>query len=270
MRLADIVVTVDPSPSGQDRVAAAIRLAARTGARLTGVYMWPTSGLIAVERAGEAAREAVAGELAEEARAAFERDAGAVSVATDWAVGERAGDVGGLIDLARAADLAVTGLPPSPGEGSDPGSFDVEALVVGAGRPVLGLPFAALPATIGRQAAVAWDGSRESARAVHDALPLLGDAVSLRIVSIGSGDGSASADRLAAHLARHGLATTIDRDHGLHLDSPAEEILARLALPEVDLLIAGAFGHSRTAERLFGGASRIFLHQMMVPVLVSH
>jgi nucleotide-binding universal stress UspA family protein len=73
-----------------------------------------------------------------------------------------------------------------------------------------------------------------------------------------------------SHLSRLGIAATIDADASLSMDSTGDEILSRLQSPEVDLLVAGAFGHSRTQERLFGGVSRIFLHQMMIPVLVSH
>ena len=149
--------------------------------------------------------------------------------------------------------------------------LDVEALVVGCGRPVLGLPPGKLPDRIGRNIVIAWDASREAGRAVHDALPFLHDARSVRVISLISGHhGASDADVLVAHLKRLSIAATIDLDHRLHSNSPADEILSRLQSPEADLLVAGAFGHSRLGERFFGGASRTFLHQMMIPVLVSH
>jgi nucleotide-binding universal stress UspA family protein len=174
----------------------------------------------------------------------------------------------GIVRYARVADLVVAGISPVPSELPD---LDIEGLVVGAGRPVLGLPPGKLPDRIGRNIVIAWDDSREASRAVHDALPFLHDARSVRVLSLGNGHRvTDSADLLLAHLRRQGVPATMDPDHGLHADSPADEILSRLQSPEADLLVAGAFGHSRLGERLFGGASRTFLHQMMIPVLVSH
>jgi nucleotide-binding universal stress UspA family protein len=209
-----------------------------------------------------------ASETAEEIRAEFERTLRERGVAGAWEIGAESADLAGILHHARSADLVITGISPVPAELP---ALDVEALVVGCGRPVLGLPPGKLPDRIGRNIVIAWDDSREAARAVHDALPFMHDARSVRVISIGNGQRSASpAERLVAHLGRSGIAATMDRDRTLHSDSPADEILSRLQSPEADLLVAGAFGHSRMGERLFGGASRTFLHQMMIPVLVSH
>ena len=277
MRLGDILVTLDPSRTGRARMQVGVELAARARARMIGYYVGPTAGLYADTSAagpwspgGEAAEIAVpAGETAEEIRDEFETTLKGRGLAGTWAIGAKSADLDGIVHHARSADLVIIGISPVA---SDLPDFDIEALVVACGRPVLGLPPGKLPDRIGRNIVIAWDDSREAGRAVHDALPFLHDARSVRVISIGNGHhrGVNSAELLVAHLGRHGIAATIDRDHTLHSNSPADEILSRLQSPEADLLVAGAFGHSRIGERLFGGASRTFLHQMMIPVLVSH
>ncbi len=281
MRLADIVIALDPSTPGREHMHAALKLASRFGAHATGYYTGPTSGVVRDPRAGmrpaaggepsSPGAVVAAGDLAEDLRSAFELEAKARGVEAVWVLGAKPADRSGLVALARYADLVVCGLAPVPGYQEDFPTIDLEALVVEAGCPILGLPVAPVPESIGRNAVVAWDGSREASRAVRDALPLLRDAESVTIISIGAGDHALDAPaNLVAHLKRSGVAATIDVDHRLHLDTTGDEILNRLESPDLDLLVAGAFGHSRASERLFGGASRSFLHQMMVPVLVSH
>jgi nucleotide-binding universal stress UspA family protein len=135
---------------------------------------------------------------------------------------------------------------------------------------VLGILPGNLSEKIGKSVAIAWDGSREASRAAHDAVPFLQEAESIRIISIAATHPVDTGDELQVHLRRQEIAAAVDIDRGLHVESPAEEILMRLQFPEADLLVAGSFGRSRFSEYLFGGASRTFLHQMMIPVLVSH
>jgi nucleotide-binding universal stress UspA family protein len=117
---------------------------------------------------------------------------------------------------------------------------------------------------------IAWDGSRQASRAMHDALPFLHEAATVQLVSVEDDAlASASANVAVEHLKRLGISATID--HQLDLRLPvAEEILSRIERNGIDLLVAGAFGHSRLIEHIVGGTSRSLLHQMMVPVLVSH
>lgn len=271
MRYGDIVVTLDPSRDGRMRMRVSLELAARAHAHLTGYYVGPTTGLVtdtvstAPWPVGDTATVTVsAADAVEDLRIEFESVLKERGVRGAWTLGSGASDLSGLLRHARAADLVITGISPVP---PDHPEIDVEALVVEGGRPVLGLPPGRLPDRIGRNIVIAWDGSRASSRAVHDALPFLHDARSVQVISIG---GEEAAGLLLEHLQRLGVPATLDRDQHLYSDTPADEILSRLQSPEADLLVAGAFGHSRLGERLFGGASRTFLHQMMIPVLVSH
>jgi nucleotide-binding universal stress UspA family protein len=275
MRYGDIVVTLDPSRDGRMRMRVSFELAARAHARLTGYYVGPTTGLVSETIAtdswpvGEGATvSAPAADTVENLRSEFESVLRERGISGAWVLGAGTADLSGLLHHARSADLVITGIWPVPPEYPE---IDVEALVVESGRPILGLPPGRLPDRIGRNIVIAWDESRAASRAVHDALPFLHDARSVRVVSIGNGQRAVEAPRLLlAHLQRLGVAVTIDEDRRLYSETPADEILSRLQSPEADLLVAGAFGHSRLGERLLGGASRTFLHQMMIPVLVSH
>ena len=215
--------------------------------------------------------EVSAGDIAEQVRVEFEDDLKSKDLGGSWILGERSADLSDLVARARCVDLVVAALAPLPGYPAGLQPIDIDAVVVECGRPVLGLPVANLPEKIGSDIVVAWDGSREAARALHDALPFLRLARSVRIMSLHWGGGSpGGAELVLSHLHRHRVPATIDANTTITMDTPEDEILGRLQMPEADLLIAGAFGHSRLRERLFGGASRTFLHQMMIPVLVSH
>jgi nucleotide-binding universal stress UspA family protein len=276
MHFGDIVVTIDATRSGHTRLQVGLALAARSGARLLGFYLSSVEGLLTETVsfgpwpfAGELVNASIpAGEIEERVRDEFETALKQQGLDGDWLLGDAAADLHGVLEQGRCADLIIAGLTVAPSDLSQP---DIERLVVGSGRSVLGLPPGNIPEGVGRVIAIAWDASREASRAVHDAIPFLQEAESIRIVTItGPHHPADTADDLQAHLRRLGIAASVDIDRGLHVESPAEEILMRLQVPEADLLVAGAFGHSRFSERLFGGASRTFLHQMMIPVLVSH
>jgi nucleotide-binding universal stress UspA family protein len=132
------------------------------------------------------------------------------------------------------------------------------------------IPVMATSEQIGTNIMIAWDGSRQASRAMHDALPFLHDATTVQIVSIDADLlATASVNEAVAHLHRLGITATIDDQLDLRLPV-GQEILSRIDRYGVDLLVAGAFGHSRLIEHIVGGASRSLLHQMMVPVLISH
>jgi nucleotide-binding universal stress UspA family protein len=168
-------------------------------------------------------------------------------------------------------------------------------VVTQAGGPVLVLPFGAaglrgeMPGNvggndsgrIGQQVVVAWDASREAARALHSALPLLGMARQVTLVTVDTAPpGHASADARSADplpwLARHGIIAT----HVMHtMNAPklgqrrhpiGETLLSLCGDTGADLLVMGAYAHSRLRETLLGGVTRTILEKMTVPVLMAH
>jgi nucleotide-binding universal stress UspA family protein len=178
-----------------------------------------------------------------------------------------------VMEHGRASDLIVASqIDP---EWTMTGAFDFpDRLALESGRPVLIVPYAGTYGEVGKRIMIAWSGKREGARAVFDALPLLkgAEAVTLLCV-VGKGTDAEPGDlpgaEIAATLARHGVKVTVQKSHGEEIGA-ADEILSRLADSNSDLLVMGAYGHSRLREMVFGGVTRHILRHMTVPTLMSH
>ncbi len=151
-------------------------------------------------------------------------------------------------------------------------SHIAEDVVLSSGRPALVVPYIGAAKTIGERVMVAWDASREAARAVHDALPVLERAKSAVVLVINPHRGNHGAEPgadIALHLARHGV--EVEAQHLEVNDlSVADALLSRLADNGIDLLVMGAYGHSRLRELVLGGVTRQIFQEMTVPVLMSH
>jgi len=259
MQFGDILVCMDRAETGRERTQLVLALAVRSHARVVGYYLPPR------QKGGEGEVENL-----DDAAADFARQLTMHSLEGTWIVAGASHREEEIATLARYVDLVVVGLGDPDDPASDPERLDTEQLVIGCGRPVLGIPIANVPERIGENILVAWDGSREAARALHDAIPFLRDAATIKIASIESKRTSVGGpSAVVAHLQRLGISATVDTmtDLGLPIE---DEIFTRVDWEHVDLLVAGAFGHSRVRERVLGGVSRSLLHQMMVPVLVSH
>jgi nucleotide-binding universal stress UspA family protein len=170
-----------------------------------------------------------------------------------------------LVEYARLRDLTI--MP----ESND--RWYAEAVMFGSGRPTLILPQnpRSRPFELGT-VAVAWDFSRAAARAVSDAMPLLEKAKKVRIVTVLNEkrlDDKHSAEELAKNLSRHGIDVVLDRVDAR--GRPAGGILeAYVASHELDLLVMGAYGHSRLREFILGGATNSLLSKPPLPILFSH
>jgi nucleotide-binding universal stress UspA family protein len=149
-----------------------------------------------------------------------------------------------------------------------------EQLVLASGRPVLLIPYIGAGATMGERVVIGWDASREAARAVSDALPILERAASVVVVTINPrqrdfGHGEMPGTDIALHLARHGVKVEVQRVETRDMDV-GNALLSHLAGQSADLLVMGGYGHSRLREIVLGGATRTVLGDMTVPVLMSH
>ena len=170
-----------------------------------------------------------------------------------------------LVEYARLRDLTI--MP----ESND--RWYAEAVMFGSGRPTLILPQnpRSRPFELGT-VAVAWDFSRAAARAVSDAMPLLEKAKKVRIVTVLNEkrlDDKHSAEELAKNLSRHGIDVVLDRVDAR--GRPAGGVLeAYVASHELDLLVMGAYGHSRLREFILGGATNSLLSKPPLPILFSH
>jgi nucleotide-binding universal stress UspA family protein len=277
----DLLVVLDSGADTRGRIDLAAALAERFAAHLVGLYAIPSSDL--QRRAGYAdlaALEPVYREWrarvlaqAEETREAFEHAAQLRGLATEWRGAVEGSEADPALH-ARYADLAILGQ-------RDPDNDEMalvrprpERVTLASGRPILVVPYAGHFATVGRCALVAWNASREAARAVADAMPLLAAAETVTVLAVDphpgpDGHGDLPGADIALHLARHGVKAQIERT--VSTDVPIGEVLlSRAADLGADLLVMGAYGHSRARELLLGGATRSILASMTIPVLMSH
>ena len=173
---------------------------------------------------------------------------------------------------AHYADLIV--LPSAAGADAAAAHEYFVNLLIGSGRPILVVPPSCHLKTPVSRAVIAWQPSRESARAVHDALPLLktADSVDVLVIDPEIGEfahGDQPGADIAAHLAKHGLKVQVYvRARMGH--SIAASILQHAKEVGADLLVAGGYGHSRFREFMLGGVTRDLLRLTHLPVLFSH
>jgi nucleotide-binding universal stress UspA family protein len=281
MELRDILVFVDDSASSDQRVDLAMAIARDHHASLDAVFLPARrdaggqpggSSMAALGRdSAPSANLSSSATQIESAERCFHDRRCALGIEGDWYVLEPR-DVGKAVGLARTADLIVIGQ-------ADRGARRTAALnpadiVVACGQPVLVVPFAGQFPEIGRQALVAWDGTPEAARALNQAFPLIRNASAVTLVTIAGprwevSRGCPAISSVIRHLARHGIEARAEQlprgDIGI-----CDILLSRSADHGADLLIAGAFPHSKLRESLFGSVSRQLFRQMTIPVLMSH
>ena len=174
-----------------------------------------------------------------------------------------------IVDQARHADLLMTGMPGH--EPADPTRAAAGDLVMQCGRPVLLVPQA--PATPSLDhVMVAWKDTREARRAALDALPLLACATHVTLVEIAAGEDMAAARQRLADVSRwlaaHGITAEVVTAASLDDDAAQLDSLARSS--GANLIVAGAYGHSRLREWAFGGVTRTLLRRGDCCAMLSH
>lgn len=178
-----------------------------------------------------------------------------------------------VADRGRYADLIVMGQPSKETSYVTP-DMTFEAALVETGRPVLIVPKGQVPRTVGKSVVIAWNGTREAARATFDAVPVLTAAKTdkVTIICVETLTDQLSEIRLGSELAK-----TLAR-HNLDVevaqvpveDSVGNTLLTQARNLNADLLIMGCYGHARIREFVFGGATDHVLHNMEIPVLMAH
>lgn len=293
--LQHLVILVNDSPRAQAVAALGARLACDHQAVSTVLYAaapLPVTAYLTPEAASLGARLMLEAEQARRDQAAqrvaeASRATGvalAMQTCTDDPLSE-------VLAQARTADLLVLGQRAFDGSDGTASNFAARVLV-GAGCPVLFVPQVNAERgavgdapRCGTRVLVAWSDSRESARALRDALPLLRRASSVELLRFSS-DAALGAESLApvaAHLRRHGVQAvctvrTMRPDSISERmtatwtpDAPiAEALLSHAADVDADLIVMGGYGHPRAWELMLGGVTRTLLQSMTVPVLMSH
>lgn len=262
------------------RTAAAIELARHFEAHLVGLA---ATGLVEMPVIADASGSfenlaelawTVLREDAEKAAETFREACQAADLPSFEAVVDVSDRVSSLVHHAHCSDLCIVSQASLDAPGRHRQQREVEQMVLQCARPTLLLPDIGNFETIGSRALVAWDDSREAARAISDALPLLRRASQVQVISwIESiADDEALQDKRLQALQRWLMWQGVTAEVRTETSTIAvpEALLSRAADMQADLVVMGAYGHARWTERMLGGATRGILASMTSPVLMSH
>ncbi len=276
MGMKHLLVHVDSSQPSALRLDFAVALAQRFQARLTGLFAQKDSfgpSLVARRASDRLVKDR------EDARLLFEAAVRSGGVQGEWwqvEHGEHTGLVMQVVICARYADLTILGQH-DPESSMTPEDM-VEQVLLNAGRPVLVFPrlgrYGGRSRPAGRKVLIAWNGSREAARAVNDAIPLMQKAESVTILAVQAGEtprdaGPVPPVDIAAHLRSHGVEAAYERV-ALAEIAFADTVLNRCHEMEADLLVMGGYGQYSFPMLYRGGNTRHILRALTLPTLLSH
>ena len=284
----NVLVHVSDSERSRKVLSCAAMVAAAHGANLRavhavqplylGVGLTPESAMIAAQHGQEAERDRTA-----KARHLVLEASRASGMSIEFE-SPRGDPVESISERSWVADLAVVGQPFDE-DMDGPSRRIASKVLVAAGCPVLFVPGAGFVESCGTRVLVAWSATRESARALRDALPMLQRAAAVEVLRFGPAAPGADEplDGVVAYLQAHGVSATgavkpvREISFGERMLTPtvveasiAELLLSHAADIDVDLIVMGGYGHTRTYELVLGGVTRTMLGSMTVPVLMSH
>jgi nucleotide-binding universal stress UspA family protein len=275
--LGEIVVFIDGHIETAGILEFAAIIAQEHGSRLISVFMQPEPAATSPEMFARGtgisnvieAHHARLEQVEAERRAQFEDIVRRHGIRSEWrSLPYLSSEVG---VHAYYADMVVIARPEFAGHTAGPPGL-AESLVLSSGRPIIVFP----PRGTGSQAnriLVAWNATRESIRAVADALPLLVRAKAVEVLVVDhernrAGHGQEPGADIARHLARHGAHVGVRRQSSGGKDV-GQLLLSQAAAFGADLLVMGAYGHSQLREWMFGGVTRTVLYEAGLPVLMS-
>jgi nucleotide-binding universal stress UspA family protein len=289
MSFKSILVALDGSAAGQSVLSTAVAVASALEAHLE-VFHVRADSKEAVPLLGEGMSGAMIEEMidladresadrARDARAAYETCIGANNlqvvergpangVSVSWR--EETGREDEMVARhGRATDLIVAGRPRSDAE--RPSMLTLHAALFETGQPVLVAPPTA-PARVGRKIAIAWNGSAESARAVSAAVQFLTAAEEVTALAIETDKmlGRLAPETLASHLSWHGVEIGVRRISVSQGKPVGQTLLAEAANAGADMLIMGAYTHSRVVQIILGGVTRYVLNNSEIPLFMAH
>jgi nucleotide-binding universal stress UspA family protein len=283
MTFKTIVVNLNHEARVTELIAAAALVARPTEAHVVGLYVMPPLFMpsdVILPMGAEFYDQQIAAHKAqaERIRIIFERLTKGEPFVAEWRCYGDAGSAyqsiaDGVVAQSRAAELMI--VSQSASGIAPPMLTDIpERVAIESGRPVLIIPVSWNATAFGDKITVAWNDSKESTRAAFDSLPFLRRASVIRLLTAGGQtdqDGAStlpSAD-IAQTLSHHGF----NVDVGMIEDAgrnAAAALMARVVADGSDMLVMGAYGHSRMREFILGGTTREVLKSMTVPVLMAH
>ena len=275
MAIRNVLVHVADDSRCADRIGLACDLAEQNDSRVTGLFVRPypiippavfASSAAAVVKEIEASYDA----WEERCKETFDEAISAKAAIADWRVDRGATDVC-LAFHAHYADIVVVGQAAQEDVDRSIATDLGGTVALEAGRPVLLMPHEGSYSSAWKRIMIAWDSSRAATRAVHDAMDFLKAADQVDVLCI---DAEESADHdpgadIAGHLARHGVPAQAHRRVSGDL-STTETLIATMLSMKSDLLVMGAYGHSRLGEIVFGGVTHNIQRHASIPVLMSN
>lgn len=261
--LKDIMVHLDLAPSCQGRLDAAIVLAKKHGASLTGLYVYSSPRMEQPEQTSEEIREM------------FQRQADEAGVTADWLDVDLGFSGVGVAEMigyyASFTDMLVVSQPLTADKDKQHSVItSPERLLLGTGRPVLIVPASGVFPCIGERVMVAWKAGPKASRALHDAMPLLRVAQHVNMVSVGKTTFSAGeGERLCRYLDLHDVPAKVELIPPSDL-SVGDTLLNLVADDNIDLVVLGVHIIKKRGQLDMGEIGRFLLSQMTVPMLLSH
>ncbi|WP_194164589.1 universal stress protein [Microvirga thermotolerans] len=280
--IKDVLVHLDGGADDELRLAHAEAIASVSGARVRGLFtnLLPDLAVMTPMDGGAAAAEVIAS-LDEEARRNGDRTQQRLAerfarLSVPNEVRRLDGTPGQLMNQAvseaRRSDLFVAQRP-YDGDGSAPWDDLFESVLFGSGRGIYVVPPGRRPSDAIRRILVAWRDTRETARAIAEAAPLIARAARTCVLAVdpeetASGKPALDLD-VARHLERYGTEVEVNlaRSDGRAV---SEVILDQARRMSADLIVMGGYGHSRAREWILGGTSRDMLERSDLPLLMAH
>ncbi len=275
MTFKTIVAIVQNEQDAERVLDGAIALASRFGAHVIGVHAealpmpytsatgFPDTEFLQVSADLNKERSA-------KLKAIFQKRLQPSGLSFEWRAQETFSGDSALSSLSsvRAADLVVAAQRDAGGDSN----ADIGSLIYDAGRPVLVVPHAGPAAASFRHVMLAWNGSREAARAAFDALPFMIGAEKVEIFVVDPGEDGDEDDAggagIAAALSRHGVkaAVAIRQSKGGTIEDAVQN---RLVETGADIIVVGAYSHSWLHRLLYGGVTRTVLRSSPVTAFLS-
>ena len=273
----DIVVNLSVREDGGNVGDYAVSVADALGAHIAGIaFLYDP--IVPISGTGYIPAEIIDTQVADNqdaAKAAIDRFNAAtartgVSAETVTLSASAAGAGDQFARIARRFDLAI--VPQAEPKGGSVEELIAETTLFESGRPMIVVPYIQKSPLKLDLVMVCWDGGRQAARAINDAMPLLAKAGRVEVVIVanepGKRDEIEGAD-IGKHLARHGLKVEVKRITAGKIDIGAA-LLSHAADNATDFVVMGGYGHSRLRQFILGGVTRSILQSMTAPVLMAH